>query len=408
MSEIKDEKELTRKLSPTRILIPVLIGLLAASYLVYNALTDVRFEQVINEECGNYNWVDGNNNGIIDYGLAEDFEKAAADCEGEYQKITYQDVLAGINWGVTSTVWMFLALVAMALRDVGYMIRIRELTDRMLNWWQSFRVIMLWEFASALTPSIVGGSGIAIFILNREKIPLGKSTALVMMTAMLDEIFYITMVIFILLTVSNADLFPIELQQEIFGVTIGTQGIFWVGYFFIILLTTTILFAIIFKPRATKYVLLQIFRLPVLRRWRYRIIGIGNDIITTSEELRGKSWKYWINPVIATYLSWTARYAVVNFMIMAFTTATWSEHLLIYARQLIMWVIMLISPTPGSSGVAELAFSGFLDEFIPIGLTGALAILWRLISYYPYLFIGAIILPKWLRSTSWAKRDKED
>jgi len=25
-------------------------------------------------------------------------------------------------------------------------------------------------------------------------------------------------------------------------------------------------------------------------------------------------------------------------------------------------------------------------------------LLWRLVSYYPYLFIGAIILPRWIRS----------
>ena len=56
------------------------------------------------------------------------------------------------------------------IRDLGYMYRIRVLTDKYLSWRKSFDVIMLWEFASALTPSVVGGSGIAIFILNREKI----------------------------------------------------------------------------------------------------------------------------------------------------------------------------------------------------------------------------------------------
>ena len=30
-----------------------------------------------------------------------------------------------------------------------------------------------------------------------------------------------------------------------------------------------------------------------------------------------------------------------------------SDHLLLYARQLIMWVILLISPTPGGSGIAD-------------------------------------------------------
>jgi len=74
-----------------------------------------------------------------------------------------------------------------------------------------------------------------------------------------------------------------------------------------------------------------------------------------------------------------------------------SEHILIYARQLIMWVIMLISPTPGSSGLAEIVFSVFLEDFIPDGLTPSTAVLWRVISYYPYLIIGVLILPGWLK-----------
>ena len=127
--------------------------------------------------------------------------------------------------------------------------------------------------------------------------------------------------------------------------------------------------------------------------------------MTTSGELKGKPLTFWIKAFSATIASWTARYWVVNFLILAFIAV--DEHLLIYARQLVMWVIMLISPTPGSTGVAEIAFSGFLKDFIPIGLAGTLALLWRLVSYYPYLFIGAVILPKWLRRTHAPKNEAE-
>lgn len=58
----------------------------------------------------------------------------------------------------------------------------------------------------------------------------------------------------------------------------------------------------------------------------------------------------------------------------------------------------MISPTPGGTGVAEFAFNGFLQDFIPVGLARLLVVLWRLISYYPYLFIGAFVLPHWLRT----------
>jgi uncharacterized protein (TIRG00374 family) len=399
-----EEKDIVKKLSARKIILPVVLGLAVAAGLLYNNLTDLRYELVNEGECGNYTWVDENANGAVDLSREEEFE-LVDDCTGNYKQITYKDTLNSIDWTWYSSLWLLMALLAMAVRDLAYMYRIRVLTDNELNWRQSFHVIMLWEFASALTPSIVGGSGIAMFILHREKIKLGKSTAIVLVSALLDELFYITMVAIVLLAIGTGDLFPVNLQKTIFGTTFGTQGIFWIGYIFIFAMTTTILLGVFTAPRTLKYLLLQIFRLPLIRRWRYQVIEIGDDIITTSDELKGKPRIYWIKSFAATYASWTARYLVVNFLILAFVSFGESnrffiDQVIIYARQLVMWVIMLISPTPGSSGVAEFAFSGFLKEFIPIGLAGALALLWRLVSYYPYLFIGAIILPRWLRSTA--------
>jgi len=404
-----DEKEITKKLSVKRIVLPVLLGLGVAAVLLYLNLTDIRYEKTEGDECGQYSWVDSNADGIPNLNDADEFIEVQ-NCEGEYIQRTYKDTLSDINWTYYSWLWIFISLVAMAVRDLAYMYRIRVLTDYELSWRQSFRVIMLWEFASALTPSVVGGSGIAMFIVNREGIKLGKSTAIVLVSALLDELFYITMVAIVLLAIGNSQLFPVNLQQSLFGISFGTQGIFWVGYIFIFLMTTSILIGVFFIPRGLKYLLLQLFRVPFLKRWRYNIIEIGDDIIITSNELKGKPFKYWLKAFLATYVSWTGRYLVVNFIILAFIEFDWSssmilDQVVIYARQLVMWVIMLISPTPGSSGVAELAFSGFLKEFIPLGLAGALAILWRLISYYPYLFIGSIILPRWLRNTA-KKKEK--
>ncbi len=302
-----------------------------------------------------------------------------------------------IEWTWYSSFWIFVAIVMMAIRDLAYMFRIRVLTDYELSWKNSFDTIMLWEFASAITPSVVGGSGVAIYLLNKEGVGIGRSTAVVMVTAMLDELFYIIMVPCVILMVGFQDLFPVHLEKEIFGIVLGTQGLFIFGYLFIVFLTSIISYAIFFRPRGFKWILLQVFRLPVLRKWRKDAASTGDDIIVTSKELKGKPKRFWFKAFFATFFSWTARFWVVNFIILAFVGV--DNHFLIYARQLVMWVIMLISPTPGGTGVAELAFSGFLKDFIPLGLAAALALLWRLISYYPYLFIGAIILPRWIRKT---------
>ena len=95
-------------------------------------------------------------------------------------------------------------------------------------------------------------------------------------------------------------------------------------------------------------------------------------------------------------------FVVVNAILMAFFVlkdTDWATQFLIFARQLIMWIMMLISPTPGGSGFAEFVFKEYLGSFIIGGGAGvaiAMAIVWRLITYYPYLFVGVFIVPKWI------------
>lgn len=315
-----------------------------------------------------------------------------------------REALSQISWTPASYGYMFLSLMLMAIRDVAYMYRLRILTDGQISWRRSFDVIMLWEFASAVTPSIIGGSAIALFILNREGVSMGRTTAIVFITAFLDELFYILMVPVMMIWVGPTDLFTTEGSYVLMNTRFGTQGIFVLGYLFILVLTTIIIYGIFVNPRGLKFLLLTLFRLPFIRRWRQQAADTGNEIIITSKEMKEKPVSFWIKAFAGTFISWTARFWVVNAMLLSFTVLSFSDHLIVFGRQLVMWVILLISPTPGGSGVAELVFSGFLGDFIPAGLTPATSLLWRTISYYPYLFIGVIILPGWLRRVYAAKQ----
>ena len=148
-----------------------------------------------------------------------------------------------------------------------------------------------------------------------------------------------------------------------------------------------------------KYLIMKCFKWRILRKWRQNANEAGYDIIRNSKELKQMPFSFWLKTFGATFFSWTARYWVVNAILMAFWAGRydWAQHFLIFARQLVMWIMMLISPTPGGSGFAEYVFSKYLGEFLPsAGVAVAMAILWRLISYYPYLFIGAFIVPLWI------------
>ena len=305
--------------------------------------------------------------------------------------------LEAIELNFRVVIMLILALVFAALRDVGYMFRLRTLSDKQISWRNVFDDIMLWEFSSAITPSVVGGSGVAIFILSKEGIKLGRSTAIVMITAFLDELFYVIMVPLLFLF-AGANLFPENIPTvDVFGNAWGIKQVFWLGYGFMIFLISIIFLGIFISPKGFKKLLQFVFKAPFLNRWRQSALETGDEVITTSKELKGKSLLFWAQTFGSTALSWTSRFLVANFLLMAFTSLTFGENILVLSRQLIMWVIMLISPTPGSAGVAELAFGSFLSDFTPVGLAVVLAVLWRLFTYYPYLFIGAFILPRWVQ-----------
>ncbi|PTB96874.1 TIGR00374 family protein, partial [Marivirga lumbricoides] len=90
----------------------------------------------------------------------------------------------------------------------------------------------------------------------------------------------------------------------------------------------------------------------------------------------------------------------------AFTNQNFAQHLVIFARQVIIWITMLISPTPGSSGTAEFIFTQFFREDLG-AVTFISNIFWRLMTYYPYLFLGALILPRWIRRVFFDKKTKK-
>ena len=301
-----------------------------------------------------------------------------------------------ININYQFFLYLFLAVFFLLLRDFFYILRLRILTDNKISWVHSFQVIMLWEFTSAITPSVVGGSAVAMFIIHQDHISLGRSTAIVMITAIMDELFYIIAVPVAMLIAGTNNVFT-SATFNTFGLNFHTQEIFWIGYVFIVILILLLSIGVFISPQGFKSFITGIFRIKFLRKWSAKSEHFGDEVILTSKQLKGKPISFWASSFGVTMLSWTSRFLVVNALIAAFSTVNFASHSLIFGRQLIMWVILLISPTPGGSGIAEYFFPVFLGDFLPNGIAPTLAFLWRLLTYYPYLFMGVIVFPLWVK-----------
>lgn len=303
------------------------------------------------------------------------------------------EVFANFNFTLKAVLLLLLAFVFMAGRDVGYMIRIRLFSDGALTWRQAFRVIMLWEFTSAITPSTIGGTSVAVVFVHKEGLSVGKSATMVMLTAFFDELLFVLLFPILVLLVSNGVMFGFD------GATTLIPFV-WGGWVVKLGLVLVLTYGLFIRPRGLKWLIIMLFKLPILRRWKRGAINAGTEIVLSSKEIRSYRPSFWFKAFAATFLSWCSRFLVANAIFMAFFII--SDHLVVFARQFAMWIMMIISPTPGGSGFAEYIFQNFLGDVVPVdsatqaGTVAMIALIWRLITYYPYLFIGAFILPKWL------------
>ena len=207
-----ESNNLLKKMHPSRIIIPMLIGLGMTFYLIY---TDLKDES--------------------------------------------EAILTGLQQ--VNYFWMFMALVVLIFRDMFYIYRIRFLTDKLLSWKGSFYTIMLWEFSSALSPSAVGGTAIASFLLLKEGISFGKSLAYVLVSAILDNLYFI---IFggIVLILNYLKVFP---QGDIFyfegadpGYATALRLTFYASYTVVTLYTLLMMYGLFIRPSFIKWLFVKV------------------------------------------------------------------------------------------------------------------------------------------------------
>lgn len=346
-----DHGEMVRQLSPKRIIIPVMLGLVVVIWLIAKDLNT--------------------------------------------------EVFNAISFKWKSVFWLTVAIGLVIIRTFFYMLRIRIITKNDLTWKQSFNVIILWEFASAVTPSTVGGTALAVIFLHKEGLNTGRSTAVTLVTSFLDELYFVIMLPLLVLVIGGRDLFITSLQGTGPALLNNLFLVAVIGYTVILAWVLLIGYGLFLNPRVISRLITGIFRLPGLRRWKSHAEKAGSDLIESSAELKHESWKFWFRAILATFLTWTSRYWVVNAILLAFFSSI--DLFLVFARELVLWVIMIISPTPGGSGFSEIILGRYISDLLPSdpsvagGLAIAMALLWRLISYYPFLISGIIVAPGWIQ-----------
>lgn len=294
-----------------------------------------------------------------------------------------------------------LMVLLILLRDVGYVLRLRWLSDDDLTWRQAIETTVLWEFASAITPGIVGGGAVAIWGLHRQGMTAGRSTAIVFSTALLDELFYILTVPPLLLFYGEATM------PDGLGGGFG-WSVFWTGWGLLVLFAAVVGFGLFLAPISTHGFLLRMAKWRWVSKWDARIEAYGDELLDSSKQMRELSSKRWAGAFVATAMSWSARFLTLVAVMGMFVDPLASLNaLLIVTQELVMWVFMMVSPTPGSSGVAEFLLGEFFQPLFDQAVSPLAPVmtilLWRMATHFLYLLVGVLVVPGWLRRTGRGK-----
>ena len=298
-----------------------------------------------------------------------------------------------IHFGARAWIALGLGVLFMCGRDFGLTWRFHTIADGDLSWARALRVDIMCAFTSAITPSAVGGSALAIFYLNREGISLGRATTLTLTTLFLDELFFVVFCPVLVLLLPGEELFG-GMSDTLFLSSV--KVIFWIVYAGIVIWTAILFAGIIALPHRMRDLFHRLFSHRWLRRWQSKIDGMTDNMVETSAWVKGRGRRWWFNVFGATVVSWFSRYFVVNALFWGFVPA--ASGLVVFGRQFVVWVVLMVSPTPGGSGISEWLFTNYYGDLIAnAGIAVFLALAWRLLSYYVYILGGICLLPSYFK-----------
>lgn len=274
---------------------------------------------------------------------------------------------------------LVLAILVTFLKVYFSAAKIRFLADKTISKMAAMRIALTWDFASAITPSTIGGAPVATYAMTREGLKLGKSSAIVLYGVLLDQFWYALAVPILLISGIYFQVIPEEIGL------IGNVTMIMI-YGGLLAYGSLLAYGLLINPAAMKNIVSTIFKLPFLRKHADKVNAEAVNLEKYSIELRRKPYSFVLKAFILSTMSWLCRIAIPVIVVLSLLPA---NEILLILRSLSMNLAFLVIPTPGGSGGVEGLFAIFLGPLIDRKAFIGLAVFtWRIITYYFSIGLG--------------------
>jgi len=278
-------------------------------------------------------------------------------------------------------------------KALGYRISVLKVTE----------IVISSIFVAGITPSSAGGELVRVHGLSRNKIPLGKATAIVVGERLLDALFIFSCLPFAFYILGDV------LSNYEFDAAFLTVN------FLVFVLLVFFIYGV-WKPEKVKYVtrkltgrLAPFFGKKTDAAVSHFMEQIDREIdhfhdsvrVFFSEGKRGLLWG-----IAYTFVFWIVEFSLLVLILTGLSRTP--SIITAFAAQVLLAVIMVIPATPGASGVAELGAASIFSIFVDSSVLGITVLAWRTLTYHMNLLLGGLMSLKVLKDMNGIKKPKGD
>ncbi len=320
---------------------------------------------------------------------------------------TFDPGAFGDMWRALNPKMIGAAILMVAARVLFGGWRLHHVSHHRLSFIAATRGQLAWDFASNMTPSLVGGAPLAAFFIARDskgrnngEASMGEVTAWMLFVMLLDQFWFAMTVPAVLVAAT---------MMEVIPASFGTVGFWSSVIYFVAFMVWTVVFAYatLFRPELIQRIADGICRIRWLRRFRGKVAGEMEHYRERARILRSQPFLFYFKGFLLSLGTWLARYFLLVFIV-------WSvvPHLdvtLTFFRTAALTLGSLILPTPGGAGGIEGFFALLMGPLMAKGMLVPTLLLWRILAYYIFLGFGVFLTTHTVHMTiqrrKWKRRN---
>lgn len=299
-----------------------------------------------------------------------------------FKEIVNQILHINILWFIVA---LFLLFIYWLLRSLAIHTFVKMVKPKS-RFFNSFLLMLRTQFVNAITPFATGGQPYQIYYLKKSGIELSSATSIIVENFIVYQIALVSLGLIALFS---------NMFLHIFNQNNLLSHLIALG-FFMNTLVIVVLFIVAFGKKMNK--ILINFGITILTKFRIvkdreKKLEKWNTSINNFHESASillKNKRQFFKTILYNFIALISLYLIPLFIFFAFSEY---DCVNFYETIITSAYVMLIGsfvPIPGGSGGLEYGFFAFYGNFILGSTLSAVMLVWRFVTYYFGMIIGAI------------------